>query len=60
METPEVLLCGDHGEVDMWRFEQALILTREVRPDLFDEYVKNHGDLGKDRNKVMEKVLKML
>ena len=60
METPEVLLGGDHGKVDMWRFEQALILTREVRPDLFDEYVKNHGDLGKDRNKVMEKVLKML
>ncbi len=60
METPEVLLGGDHGKVDMWRFEQALILTRDVRPDLFDEYVKNHGDLGKDRNKVMEKVLKML
>ena len=60
MKTPEVLLSGDHGKVDLWRFEQALILTRKVRPDLFEEYVKNHVDLGKDEHKVMEKVLKML
>lgn len=60
MKTPEVLLSGDHGKVDLWRFEQALIMTRKVRPDLFEEYVKNHVDLGKDEHKVMEKVLKML
>src|SRR5262249_8506858 len=34
MEVPEVLLSGDHGAVARWREEQALLRTRERRPDL--------------------------
>ncbi len=33
-EVPPVLLSGHHGEVEKWRRERALELTRERRPDL--------------------------
>lgn len=32
--VPEILLSGNHGMVDKWRYEQSLIRTRERRPDL--------------------------
>ena len=32
--VPEILLSGDHGRVDRWRREQALLRTRQRRPDL--------------------------
>lgn len=34
MEVPEVLVSGDHGEIEKWRAEQRLKRTRERRPDL--------------------------
>lgn len=34
MKVPEVLLSGDHAEIEKWRFEKALEKTRAVRPDL--------------------------
>ena len=34
LEVPEILLSGNHGEVDRWRAEQRLRRTRERRPDL--------------------------
>jgi tRNA (guanine37-N1)-methyltransferase len=33
--VPEVLVSGDHGRVARWRRGQALLRTRERRPDLF-------------------------
>jgi tRNA (guanine37-N1)-methyltransferase len=33
-KVPEVLLSGDHAEIDRYRREQALELTRRRRPDL--------------------------
>ena len=35
-EVPEVLLSGNHAEIEAWRREQALRVTRERRPDLLD------------------------
>lgn len=32
--VPEVLLSGNHANIDRWREEQALALTRRLRPDL--------------------------
>ena len=32
--VPEVLLSGHHERIDAWRYEEALRLTRERRPDL--------------------------
>ncbi|MGA1204245.1 MAG: tRNA (guanosine(37)-N1)-methyltransferase TrmD [Opitutales bacterium] len=37
MRVPEVLLSGNHGEIERWREEQALEKTRERRPDLLSK-----------------------
>ena len=37
MEVPEVLLSGNHGEIEKWRKEKALEKTRRVRKDLIKE-----------------------
>ncbi|MFM7718315.1 MAG: tRNA (guanosine(37)-N1)-methyltransferase TrmD [Actinomycetota bacterium] len=37
MAVPEVLLSGNHAEVDRWRREAALAKTRRNRPDLLGE-----------------------
>jgi tRNA (guanine37-N1)-methyltransferase len=34
LKVPEVLLSGDHERIARWRQEQALLRTRERRPDL--------------------------
>jgi len=33
--VPEILLSGDHAKITEWRKKQALMRTRERRPDLF-------------------------
>jgi tRNA (guanine37-N1)-methyltransferase len=32
--VPPILLSGNHGQIDQWRREKAVELTRKVRPDL--------------------------
>jgi tRNA (guanine37-N1)-methyltransferase len=34
MSVPEVLLQGNHGEIEKWRHAQQLAKTRKIRPDL--------------------------
>ncbi len=34
MSVPEVLLSGNHGEIEKWRHAQQLKKTQQVRPDL--------------------------
>ncbi len=36
--VPEVLLSGNHAEIEAWRLAEAERLTRERRPDLWTEY----------------------
>jgi tRNA (guanine37-N1)-methyltransferase len=35
-EIPPVLLSGDHGKVERWRRDQALLRTAQARPDLLE------------------------
>ena len=35
--VPEVLLSGNHGDIERWREAQALEKTRERRPDLLSQ-----------------------
>ncbi|GAB4428522.1 MAG: tRNA (guanosine(37)-N1)-methyltransferase TrmD [Anaerolineales bacterium] len=35
-KVPEVLLSGDHGKVDQWRREQAILRTLARRPDMLE------------------------
>ncbi len=37
MQVPEVLVSGNHKEVDKWRRNEALKLTQKLRPDLIDD-----------------------
>lgn len=36
-EVPQVLLSGNHGEIEEWRRAQRLLRTRERRPDLLPD-----------------------
>ncbi len=41
-KVPDVLLSGNHREIERWRFEQQLQRTRDRRPDLFDNQEINY------------------
>ena len=34
LKVPEVLTSGNHAEIDKWRREQSISLTKKRRPDL--------------------------
>ena len=34
VKVPDVLISGHHGNIDKWRYEEALRVTSEKRPDL--------------------------
>ncbi len=36
-KVPDILLSGNHGEIDKWRKEQSLLITKEKRPDLINK-----------------------
>ena len=36
--VPEVLLSGHHGDIKTWQREQAEMVTRDRRPDLWIRY----------------------
>ena len=42
--VPDILLSGDHGRVDRWRREQALLRTHQRRPDLLDTASLSEAD----------------
>ena len=35
--VPAVLLSGHHADIEKWRREQSLLITKERRPDLFEK-----------------------
>ncbi len=37
VKVPDVLLSGNHGEVDKWRKEQSVLYTKKYRPDLLND-----------------------
>jgi tRNA (guanine37-N1)-methyltransferase len=39
MAVPEVLLSGHHANIAKWRRQQALIRTRERRPDMWEKLI---------------------
>ena len=41
-EVPEVLLSGHHENIDKWRLEKSLELTKARRPDLYEKYIKEN------------------
>ena len=41
--VPEVLLNGNHKDINNFRFEQCLERTKAKRPDLYKTYIENNG-----------------
>lgn len=37
LSVPDVLVSGNHAEVDKWRAQKSLEITRECRPDLLEK-----------------------
>jgi tRNA (guanine37-N1)-methyltransferase len=60
MEVPEVLLNGNHKAIHLWQFEQALRLTKQRRPDLFERFVNKERTLTKEEKRIVDNVLKLL
>jgi tRNA (guanine37-N1)-methyltransferase len=54
-EVPEILLSGNHGEIDLWRWEESLKLTKERRPDLLEAYLASEPKLSKRGQKILDK-----
>ena len=38
MKVPDVLRSGDHKKIEQWRHDQSLKRTKDVRPDLFENF----------------------
>lgn len=64
MEVPEVLVSGNHKLINLWKLEESLKITKERRPELFEEYVSHRDDknedgtkrFSKDEKKIMDKL----
>src|SRR5215212_3120553 len=50
-KVPDILLSGDHGKIEKWRREQALIRTLARRPDILEK-----ADLSKEDQKIVERI----
>ena len=50
-QVPEILLSGDHGRIEKWRREQALIRTLARRPDILEK-----AELSKEDQKIVKRL----
>ena len=41
MSVPEVITNGNHKEIQKWKLEESLKITRKRRPDLYRKYLKS-------------------
>ena len=44
LTVPEVLLSGHHQNISDWRFEQSIMRTKQIRPELYEAYVSSHEE----------------
>jgi tRNA (guanine37-N1)-methyltransferase len=40
-EVPQVLLSGHHKNIESWREEKSIEITKKCRPDMYQQYRKN-------------------
>lgn len=55
MDVPEVLTGGNHKLIALWKLRQALDITRERRPELFEEFISHRDDIDEDGTKRFSK-----
>lgn len=59
MRVPEVLVSGNHKLIALWKFRNALMLTKERRPDLFEAFVNKEREFTKDEARILEEIVKI-
>ena len=57
MDVPEVLISGNHRLIHLWQFEKSLELTKERRPDLWEDFLKKESMLTKEEKKILWKIM---
>ncbi len=57
MEVPEILLSGNHGKIEEWKYMKSLEMTRKRRPDLFEKYLQRKNELLEKKQKIIETFL---
>ncbi len=59
MKVPDVLLSGNHSEIDKWRRKQQFLITYKKRKDLFEKFQKNCNNENdiKLLNEVLKEIL---
>ena len=40
LEVPDVLLSGNHKNIEKWRNDESIRITKERRPDLYKKACK--------------------
>lgn len=60
LKVPDVLLNGNHKEIDLWRRQQQVDLTKSLRPDLVvdNPLVQQHEELVKELKRKEERRLR--
>ena len=56
MKVPEILVNGNHEEINKWRRTQQFLRTKEKRPDLFTKFLEK--DLSKTDKKLLNSIEK--
>ncbi len=59
LKVPEVLLNGNHKEIEEWRFLKQLEITKLKRPDLFEKFINERSKyLPKNLKKILDNFVK--
>ena len=53
--VPDVLLSGNHAEIERWRSEQRLLKTAHHRPDLFERWCTDNPESAGAAREAMER-----
>ncbi len=51
MRVPEILLSGNHKNVDEWRMEQSILQTKRFRPDMYEAWLEKHPPVVKKKRR---------
>lgn len=44
LSVPDILLSGNHKEINLWRFRESVRLTKKCRPDILKAFLKDHRE----------------
>jgi tRNA (guanine37-N1)-methyltransferase len=60
ISVPEILLSGNHENIELWKFQQSLEITKSRRIDMFSKFIEDKKKFTKKELKILEKLLKEL